>query len=75
MLLRISKVNDFEYDVIVETNDKFIGRFICDVDGFYYFSPLGNNYLLSDYALIELGEKLKELNRDWLDELGKRFIY
>ena len=50
---------------------KLIGYFVPDVDGFYYFEPEDGKGYWSEHALLELGNKLKELNQDLYDELKK----
>jgi len=53
---------------------KLIGYFIPEVDGFFYFSPEQyNSGVWSDYALLEIGNKLKEINQPWVDKLNREF--
>lgn len=48
---------------------KLIGYFVLDIDGFYYFEPEDEKGYWTEHALLELGNKLKELNQDLYDEL------
>ena len=50
---------------------KLIGYFVLDIDGFYYFEPEDEKGYWTEHALLELGNKLKELNQDLYDELKK----
>lgn len=59
------------YEVRVDQSNKLIGRFIMSDDGFYYFEQEDAQGLWSDYVLIEIGTKLKDLNRPWLDKLNQ----
>jgi hypothetical protein len=49
--------------------EKHIGDAILDVDGFYYFYPLLQGGLWSEYSLTLILDKLKELNKPILDKL------
>lgn len=72
-MLNIVKIDNC-YEVIVKSNDKLIGKFVPDVDGFFYFLPENNNKgLWSDYTLIEIGNRLKEINKPWDDHLKEIF--
>lgn len=55
------------YGVYVISNDKHVGNFVLDVDGYYYYEPLKTSGLYNDYTLIELGQKLKEINKPYDD--------
>ena len=53
----------------MKNNVELIGYYGSDIDGFYYFEPeVGRGYW-NEHALLELGNKLKELNQDLYDEL------
>lgn len=71
MLKTIKKDNT--YEVRVELSDKLIGHFIPSDDGFYYFAVTDSKEggLWSDYVLLEIGTKLKEINKPWLETLSK----
>lgn len=71
-MLKITK-NENLYEIRVETSNKLIGHFIPSDDGFYYFADNGcqNGGLWSDYVLIEIGNKLKEINEPWMEQLKK----
>jgi hypothetical protein len=73
-MLTFTKI-DNRYEVRVESNNKLLGQFILNIDGFYHFSMLDTpiNGLWSDYVLAEIADKLKKLNHDWKDHLDKHF--
>lgn len=66
---------DNTYEVRVELSDKLIGHFIPSDDGFYYFAfnDSKGGGLWSDYTLIEIGTKLKEINKPWSDQIKEMF--
>ena len=68
-MIHLKKIDNI-YEVLVNGSNKLIGHFIMSDDGFYSFSSLGDG-LWSDYALIEIGNKLKELNRPWLEKINE----
>jgi hypothetical protein len=57
------------YKITVPHSNKLIGHFVPDIDGFYYFEPEDGKGYWTEHALLELGNKLKELNQDLYDEL------
>lgn len=59
------------YKITTTHGGKLIGCFVPDVDGFYYFEPEDGKGYWSEHTLLELGNKLKELNQDLYDELKK----
>jgi hypothetical protein len=64
------------YEVRVESSNKLVGHFIQDVDGFFYFAQEEGSEgggLWSDYSLLEIGTKLKEINRPWREQLNIYF--
>jgi len=73
-MLKFPKVDDI-YEVRVESNDRLVGYFILDVDGFYYFMPylLSEGGLWSDYMLLEIGTMLKEVNKPWDNKIKEYF--
>jgi hypothetical protein len=72
-MLNIVKIDNY-YEVRVKSNDKLIGKFVCEVDGFFYFlHERDNEGLWADYVLIEIGNRLKEINQRWTDHLEKMF--
>ncbi|CAB4143712.1 hypothetical protein UFOVP449_257 [uncultured Caudovirales phage] len=73
-MLKVIK-NGITYEVRVESNNKLIGNFLPDVDGCYYFVATNTEGYWSDYVLIELGTKLKEINEGWYLYLDKELSY
>jgi len=72
-MLNIIQV-DNHYEIRVQSSNKLIGKFIQDVDGFFYFSEEEKNGgLWSDYVLLEIGSKLREINRPWLEKIESDF--
>ena len=62
--------NGVYYEVQFES--RTIGKFIMDVDGYFYFEFIKDKQgLWSDYILLELGNKLKDVNKEWNDEVSK----
>jgi hypothetical protein len=74
-MLKLIQKSTTIYEVVVESNNNLVGYFIQDVDGYYYFGEYqpnkGGNW--SDYVLLELGTKLRELNKPWDDHLSNVF--
>lgn len=66
---------DNTYEVRVESSNKLIGHFILDDDGYYSFGMSDGSGLWSDYVLLELGTKLKELNKPWNDQINECLGY
>jgi len=51
------------YKITAPHSNNLIGYFVPDIDGFYYFKPEKWGYW-NEQALLELGNKLKDLNQD-----------
>ena len=65
---------DNTYEVRVESNNKLIGHFIMSDDGYYHFAPyISDGALWSDYILLEIGTKLKAVNKPWDDQINDYF--
>jgi hypothetical protein len=67
---------DNHYEVRVESSNKLVGHFVQDVDGFFYFAQEEGSEgggLWSDYSLLEIGTKLKEINRPWSEQINTYF--
>lgn len=60
-------------DVVDESNGVELGEFIRDVDGFFYFKHMDSDGLWSEYSLRLLANKLKEVNKDWEEQIQKEF--
>lgn len=56
-------------EVRVDSNNKLIGKFVLDIDGFYYFVAEDGGAYWSDWVLSQLGTKLTEINRQWNNHL------
>jgi len=58
----------------VKGSNKYIGYAYMEVDGYYVFvfsEPCDGSW--SDYALLEIGMKLKELNKEWDEKVKSEF--
>ncbi len=55
----------------MKNNVELIGYYGFDIDRFYYFKPEDEKGYWNEHALLELGNKLKELNQDLYNELKK----
>ena len=66
---------DNEYEVRVESNNKLLGEFVLNIDGFYHFKILDTpiSGLWSDYVLLEIANKLTEINQPWKEHVDKYF--
>ena len=56
----------------VASSGKYIGYAYIEVDGYYVFvfdSEGGGCW--SDYALLEIGNMLKDLNKEWDDKINE----
>ena len=58
---------------------KHIGKFVRDVDGFYYYWPQVINQALvvvcfTGWLLIAVGEELEKLNKAWGDKLSRELV-
>lgn len=67
--LTLKELNNSHYEVQFEA--RTIGEFIRDVDGYFYLFFNSANGCWSDYILIELGETLAELNKEWNNIVNK----
>jgi hypothetical protein len=64
------QINQQKY--IVRTNNgKFIGEFIMDVDGYFYFWSENNLGAWPSYLLRDIADKMDELNKSWNEQLEK----
>jgi len=64
------QVNQQKY--IVRTNNgKFIGEFIMDVDGYFYFWAENNLGAWPSYLLRDIADKMDELNKSWNEQVEK----
>jgi hypothetical protein len=67
-----TKINNSHYQVN-HTNNVLMGDIMMDNDGFFYFWPDLKGGFWEAYILLELGNKLNELNKPWEDEVNKYF--
>jgi hypothetical protein len=64
------QINQQKY--IVRTNNgKFIGEFIRDVDGYFYFWAENNLGAWPSYLLRDIADKMDEINQLWDEQLEK----
>lgn len=64
------QINQQKY--IVRTNNgKFIGEFIMDVDGYFYFWSENNLGAWPSYLLRDIADKMDELNKSWNEQVEK----
>lgn len=73
-MIKLTKLSNDQYRVNL-SNSKFIGYFERDVDGYFYWWPeiKSEDGCWSADSLIELANKLKELNTPYEKELDKYF--
>jgi hypothetical protein len=58
----------------VASSDKYIGYAYIEVDGYYVFvfeNEGGGCW--PGYALLEIGNKLKDLNKEWDEKINEEF--
>lgn len=71
-MIALSKITDNKYQVIFSENNKFLGMFERDIDGYFYFSEDSRSKgFWSSYVLREIADKLDEINRDWDEQIKK----
>lgn len=57
-------------DVYFE-NNKYLGRFIQDVDGFYYYWPDEDlSGCWSEFSLKCIAAALQEINKEWTEQIN-----
>lgn len=69
--LTITKISENEYDVLFQ--EKHLGRFLRSDDGYLYYTDDLNGGLCAAWTLIEIGEALNDLNKEWDDHINKYF--
>lgn len=47
----------------LHTKKRNSGRIVREIDGFHYFYPINSDGFLTDWAMLEIGQKLQDLNR------------
>lgn len=53
------------YVVTHKSNGKHIGDIYTEVDGYYVFQPIGNGGCWPGEILLEIGNTIVELNKEW----------
>lgn len=72
-MLELNKIdNSYELWVNSANNKKLIGHFVQS-ESFYYFAPIEHGWW-SDVALLEIGKKLKEINKVLEEDTSMLFI-
>jgi hypothetical protein len=73
-ILKVDKEQNGTMDVRVASSNKLLGCFMVSEDGYYNFWPLESitGYYSAD-ALLELGNKLNEINKPWNDNITEYF--
>jgi len=73
--LTLEEITKTHLKVFWGENGKYIGDFIVDDDGFFYFWPLKDNWwgCWASYILREIADKLDELNQPWSDQIDQYF--
>lgn len=51
------------------TNGALLGHVYKEIDGFYVFVPENDGGHWTEYGLIWVAERLKEMNKEWNDYL------
>lgn len=69
-MIKLTKMSKHQYSVSL-SNGKFIGYFERDVDGYFYWWPNLKEHdgRWSVGLILELAEKLKEVNETYEEEL------
>lgn len=62
---------DARYEVYF--NNRHLGYFYMEVDGFYVFIPKGNIGYWDEFSLRMIVDKLEEMNKKWNDDLNQYF--
>ncbi len=73
-MIKLTKLSEHQYSVNF-SNGKFIGYFERDVDGYFYWWPnlKEEEGCWSAGLILELAEKLKEVNKPYEEELNAYF--
>jgi hypothetical protein len=70
-MLTVTKVNNHNYDVFF--GDLLIGKFVQDIDGYFYFYSERSDGAWADYTLKALSDELAKLNKPWEDMIRNYF--
>jgi len=78
MEVSLEKINEHSYKIYYNSmpgnTGKYLGKFIMDVDGFYYYWPcekLTGSW--SSYSLRGIADKLDELNKEYEENIKEYF--
>lgn len=78
MEISLEKLNEHCYKIyyksMPESNGKYLGKFIMDVDGFYYYWPsdkLSGSW--GSHSLRMIADKLDELNHEYSESIKEYF--
>lgn len=67
-----NKISNVVYSVYHEWNSKYIGEIYMEVNGFFVYEPAkGSSGYWSEEGMLEIGNKLKELNTFWKEQIKK----
>ena len=70
--LRAEEINKSNYRVLFE--DRLLGHFIMDIDGYYYFDYVTSpNGLWTSYSLRMVADLLEEMNKPYEDNIKEYF--
>lgn len=67
------RITDSHFDVIFSPNQKVVGKFILDVDGFFYFWPEREDGAWSSWSMKEIAEMMEDMNREWEEKIKEHF--
>lgn len=71
-MIKLTKISQYQYSVNL-SNGKFIGRFEHAGDRYFYWWPIiDEDGYFSAELILELANKLKELNKPYEEELRQK---
>lgn len=71
-MITLSKITENKYQAVFTQNDRFLGMFERDIDGYFYFlSDYNKQGSWSSYVLRAIADKLDEINKDWDEQIKK----
>lgn len=75
-MITIKTDYDVQYPItynVYYKNQKLLGYFRLDIDGYYYFEDIPNSGNWSSYALRQIADKLDEINKPYDDKVTEYF--